>query len=104
MADMHDTFPKVTVEDSRTGRWQTTDRFNLWFWLHGNGECDCNRELLFRDRPCSGICSGSKRYWVVSVEPMPEGVRLEDFNRTYPANDFNRRPGRSRKSSGKMAE
>lgn len=100
------TFPhpdavKVTIRDRQTGTVAPgMDGFNAYWWSEGNGSCDCNRGDLFPDdlpegegeysldwmddEPFGPICRGRVRFEIITVEPMPEGMTLADFNRGYP--------------------
>ena len=93
-----------TVTDQKAESYQT--RFkdcDAWWWTEGNGGCDCNRAMMFPDEIDDAMdaqmrkenpgledhqsyCYGEKRFIVISVEPMPEGYTLLDFNDGYPDN------------------
>ena len=97
----------VWIKDADTGKTRCADdwtkglpSFTAEWWSGGNGSCDCNRHEVFtfdsseRDyyregftdelAPGETFCMGYNRYVVVKVEPMPDGMVLDDFNRLYP--------------------
>jgi hypothetical protein len=79
--DHHEYCPIVTVTDTKTGQTRQVETITLWEWTEGNWSCDCNRESFFGQQT-DGRCT-STRYRVTSVEGMPEGYTLEDFNGDY---------------------
>jgi hypothetical protein len=71
-----------TVTDTRTGQTVSVEG-SPFEWADNNWSCDCNRERLFGRDSRSGYCLGCKRYIVTSVDPMPEGYEVKDFNAGY---------------------
>jgi hypothetical protein len=74
---------KVTILDTQTGETRVDERMSGWWWAYGNGCCDCNRELQFRDHdednnPC---CLGEHRYLITKAEPNGQEM---DFNEGHP--------------------
>lgn len=80
---------KVKLLDTETGETIVEeDDSSIWYWLEGNGSCDCNRELAFREAIPTGICLGCKRFLVIDVDGDLDGYSREEFieeaNREYP--------------------
>ncbi len=71
----------VVILDTETGEQATDDRWSHYWWEMGNGSCDCNRELLFRDHD-SGRCLGASRYLIIQMNGKPAPPELNDG---YPA-------------------
>jgi hypothetical protein len=69
----------VTIVDTQTGE-RFTKTGSVYYWTDGNGSCDCNRakEIVFHT-----ACCGCRRYLITSVDPMPSGMNLSDFNDGY---------------------
>lgn len=77
----------VTILDTETGETihSGDTRFadtTYWFWSDGNGSCDCNRELAFKDGRESepGVCLGANRYLIIEID-MGD---LDYLNQYYP--------------------
>ena len=65
----------------RPSAWQDVD--SEFWWLEGNGSCDCNRRIVFGHDTDDDQCV-SERYLIVAAEPLLEGYTLTDFNEGYP--------------------
>jgi hypothetical protein len=78
---------RVRLRDVVTGEEaDVTDNVSVFDWTENNWSCDCNRADYFDhlDLSDSGYCIGAHRYYVVAVDPMPDGFTLADFNAGYP--------------------
>ena len=74
----------VTILDTVTGETRKDSRHTPWFWAFGNGDCDCNRSLVF-DPDLEEIECGEWRYYIIAVEGDETGYVIgEDYNHGYP--------------------
>ncbi len=59
-----------------------------WYWMEGNGSCDCNRAIPFGRENVTGICDGHQRYLIIDVEGNLAEYTREEWiaaaNRSYP--------------------
>ncbi len=100
---------KVTLLDTKTGErrncsdWPAETEFSVYWWLEGNGSCDCNRAHAF-DRQgedhgeeqrhvlglAKNVCLGCTRWLIVDVGGDLEGMTrdqvLAEANSGYPKN------------------
>lgn len=74
----------VTLLDTVTGKIRTDSLGTPWYWAYGNGDCDCNRSLVFDPLQNEPEC-GESRYYIVAVEGDESGYEIgEDYNHGYP--------------------
>ena len=79
-----------TGQETKTPEWWAYD---VWYWVEGNGSCDCNRSLIcgkrqeMEERLGSGVCFGCHRFVAIEVEGDLEGWKQEELiaemNREY---------------------
>ncbi len=83
MSEQPDPLVSVLVLDTATGATASEDRFTRYWWIYGNGECDCNRKLLFDPGALQArsVCLGKKRYLVLAVDGGPPAP---EYNAGYP--------------------
>jgi len=74
---------KLEIWDSKKHLVHNVDSpFQDWFWwVEGNGSCDCNRELLCGEDSGGDTCLGSKRYIILSNS---RGYSFDEMNEQYP--------------------
>lgn len=87
-----------TLLDTKTGKTVTAKDMDssLFWWIDGNGSCDCNRAIAFGDDVeeemtagfGEGCCFGCSRIIAVDVHGDLEGVSKEqiikEMNDEYP--------------------
>ena len=80
----------VTLLDTQTGETRKHSGAPPFWWEHGNGTCDCNREIQFGRDTSVNECIGANRYLVIAAEHEPERDKEEqppslfDLNSDYP--------------------
>ena len=90
---------RPTFKDLKTGATAgerpDSPEASVYWWLEGNGSCDCNRVYMFpgleeelEELHGENTCYGCKRLIVVDVEGDLEGwdkaVLITELNREYP--------------------
>jgi hypothetical protein len=76
----------VTILDTVTGSTvQCSDSmYDAYWWVEGEGSCDCIRKTLFGHDPYGGYyCDGCRRYLVVDCVGEMDDYILHDFNIGY---------------------
>jgi hypothetical protein len=73
---------KVILLDTVTGEVAEDSNWSKYWWMDGNGSCDCNRARVFGHYPPAGTntCLGCKRYVIIAASSTFE---LCDFNEGY---------------------
>lgn len=76
----------LTLLDTKTGETRAVESVGNWVfdWTQNNWSCDCNRQRYFGFDDFTGYCMDQKRFLVIAVDPMPDGVELWEFNDGYP--------------------
>lgn len=73
-----------TILDTVTGirHEDPTWDYSPFWWLDGNGSCDCNREIFCdADAEDTGVCKGAHRYLIVAFKPgLDKHGNLEDLS------------------------
>ncbi len=73
---------KVILLDTQLGMLAVDALGDAYWWMHGNGSCDCNRGYAFGIHSERGICLGCHRFLVVSCDDPT--YTLRELNAGYP--------------------